>query len=271
MGGVRGIAAVMAGAAAWIVVSGWTPTVRIPKPEFPSAWVVPAAAAAGIAAGLFALGLLAVPAAAIAIGLLVAAIPVAIDAVRRRREREAVAEAWPDFLALMSGRISAGATLPDAFIAAARRAPEPLSSTARPVEESVTFGDGFVPALERLRAQLDDPTSDRVLTTLEFAYRSGGHRVGVVISSLGSSIADELRFRRAHTAALTEQRMTAAVALTAPWALLALTIATNPQAAAAYRTATGSAIIAIGFVLTALGFFAARRSARLSQAPRVMQ
>jgi Flp pilus assembly protein TadB len=92
-----------------------------------------------------------------------------------------------------------------------------------------------------------------------------------VISSLGSSIADELRFRRAHTAALTEQRMTAAVALTAPWALLALTIATNPQAAAAYRTATGSAIIAIGFVLTALGFLAAHRSARLSQAPRVMQ
>ena len=268
---MRGIAAVMAGAAAWIVVSGWTPTVRIPKPELPSPWVVPAAAAAGVAAGLFALGLLAVPAAAIAIGLLVAAIPVAIDAVRRRREREAVAEAWPDFLALMSGRISAGATLPDAFIAAARRAPEPLSSTARPVEESVVFGDGFVPALERLRAQLDDPTSDRVLTTLVFAHQSGGHRVGVVISSLGNSIADELRLRRAHTAALTEQRMTAAVALTAPWALLALTISTNPQAAAAYRTATGSVIIAIGFALTALGFLAARRSARLSQAPRVMQ
>ena len=268
---MRGIAAVMAGAAAWIVVSGWTPTVRIPRPELPSPWVVPAAAAAGIAAGLFALGLLAVPSAAIAIGLLVAAIPVAIDAVRRRREREAVAEAWPDFLALMSGRISAGATLPDAFIAAARRAPGPLSATARPVEESVAFGDGFVPALERLRTQLDDPTSDRVLTTLEFAYRSGGHRVGVVISSLGGSIADELRLRRAHTAALTEQRMTAAVALTAPWALLALTIATNPQAAAAYRTATGSAIIAIGFVLTTLGFLGARRSARLSQAPRVMQ
>jgi tight adherence protein B len=93
----------------------------------------------------------------------------------------------------------------------------------------------------------------------------------VVISSLGGSIADELRLRRAHTAALTEQRMTAAVALTAPWALLALTVSTNPQAAAAYRTATGSVIIAIGFALTTLGFLTARRSARLSQSPRVMQ
>ena len=268
---MRGMAALMAGAAAWIVVSGWTPTVRIRKPDLPSPWVLPAAVAAGVAAGLLSLGLLAVPAAAVAIGVLAAAIPVAIDAARRRREREAVAEAWPDFLALMGGRISAGATLPDAFMAAARRAPEALSATARPVEESVTFGDGFAPALDRLRAQLDDPTSDRVLTTLVFAHQSGGHRVGVVISSLGGSIADELRFRRAHAAALTEQRMTATVALTAPWALLALTISTNPQAAAAYRTAAGSVIIAIGFVLTALGFLAARRSARLSQAPRVMQ
>jgi Flp pilus assembly protein TadB len=261
----------MAGAAAWIVVSGWTPTVRIPKPELPSRWVVPAAVASGVAAGLFALGLLAVPAAAVAIGLLVAAVPVTIDAGRRRRGREAVAEAWPDLLALMSGRIAAGATLPDAFIAAARRAPEPLGSTARPIEESVAFGDGFAPALERLRAQLDDPTSDRVLTTLVFAHQSGGRRVGVVISSLGGSIADEVRLRQAHTAALTEQRMTAAVALTAPWVLLALTISTNPQAAAAYRTATGSAIIGIGFALTSLGFLAARRSARLSQAPRVIR
>jgi len=268
---VRGIAAVMAGAAAWIVVSGWTPSVRVPKLAGPSPWVIPVSLAAGITTGLFALGLLAVPAAAVALGLLVAAIPVATDASRRRRTREAAAEAWPDFLALMSGRISAGTTLPDAFIAAARRAPKPLATKARSVEESVVFGDGFVPALERLKIQLDDPTSDRVLTTLGFAHRSGGHRVGAVVASLGASVSDELRLRRAHTAALTEQRMTAAVALAAPWILLTLTISTNPQAASAYRTTTGTAVIICGFVLTTLGFVAARRSARLSQAPRVMR
>jgi len=268
---VRGIAAVMAGAAAWIVISRWAPSVRMPRPSIPSPWVIPVSVAAGAATGLFALGLLAVPAAAVALGLLAAAIPLAIDTARRRRNREAVAESWPDFLALMSGRISAGATLPDAFIAAARRAPDRLASGIQGVEESVMFGDGFAPALERLKTQLDDPTSDRILTTLEFAHRSGGHRVGAVVASLGASISDELRLRRAHTAALTEQRLTAAVALAAPWILLTLTISTNPQAASAYRSATGTAVIIAGFVLTTLGFAAARRSARLSQAPRVMQ
>ncbi|MEN8234270.1 MAG: type II secretion system F family protein [Actinomycetota bacterium] len=268
---MRGLAAVLAGAAAWIAVSEWTPAFRLPAIRLPSRWVLPAAVVTGFAAGLVSLGLLAVPAAAGAIGVLAASIPITVDATRRRRERDAIAEAWPDFLALVKGRVAAGATLPDAFIAAAHRSPEPLSSSARPIEEAVLFGDGFVASLERLREQLDDATSDRVLTTLSFAHRSGGHRVGAVISSLGASIADELRLRRAHSAALTEQRLTAAVALVAPWALLSLTISTNPQAADAYRTATGSIVIAIGFVSTGLGYLAARRSARLSLSPRVMR
>jgi Flp pilus assembly protein TadB len=237
----------------------------------PSPWVWPSALTAGVVAGLLSLGLLGVPLASLVTATFAAAIPFAVDAGRRVRAREAVAEAWPDFLALMKGRIAAGATLPDAFIAAARSAPDPLASAARPVEEAVMFGDGFAAALGRLRDRLDDATSDRVLGTLTFAHRSGGHRVGAVVSSLGSSIADELRLRKAHAAALTEQRMTASVALAAPWALLALTIATNPQAADAYRTAGGSVVIAVGFVSTGLGFLAARRTARLSHAPRVLR
>lgn len=268
---MRGVAVVLAGAAAWIAVTGWTPSLRLPRPSLPSAWVLPAAAATGTIAGILALGILAVPAAAIAIAAIAASAPVVVDASRRRRQRESLAEAWPDFLALLKGRVAAGTTLPDAFIAAARHAPDPLASASRKVEESVSFGDGFVPALERLRHELDDATSDRVLATLSFAHRSGGHRVGTVISSLGVSVSDELRLRRAHAAALTEQRMTAAVALAAPWALLSLTISTNPQAADAYRTATGSMVIAIGFVSTGLGFLAARHSARLSSAPRVLR
>lgn len=268
---MRGLAALLAGAAAWIVVARWTVSIRVPRLELPSPWVFPSAVATGTAAGMLALGLLAVPAAAVAIGILAAAIPVALDSARRRRDRDAIAEAWPDFLALMSGRISAGSTLPDAFLAAARLASGPLGAATHPVEEAVAFGDGFVPALVRLRPELDDPTSDRVLATLIFAQQSGGQRVGTVISSLGVSISEELRVRRAHSAALTEQRMTAAVALVAPWMLLALTISTNPQAAIAYRTATGSLVIAAGFALTSLGFLIARRSARLSRAPRVLQ
>ena len=70
---------------------------------------------------------------------------------------------------------------------------------------------------------------------------------------------------------MTEQRLTAAVALIAPWALLVLTVSTNPQAAHAFRTPTGAIVIGVGMAATGIGYVLARRSAELSKAPRVFQ
>ena len=268
---MRGVAALLAAGSVWVLITGRTPRIGLPAIRLPAPWLLPAVVGAGIAAGFLTLGLLGVPSVAIAFGVLAAAIPVALEQSRQRRGRETLAGAWPDFLALMRGRVVAGATLPDAFVAAAERSPHPLRAAAGDVADAVTFGDGFVSALERLRLALSDATADRVLSTIAAAHRSGGRSVGLVLASLGNSVADELRLRRAHVAALTEQRMTALVALVAPWALLALTIATNQQSAALYRTNTGSTIVAIGLASTSLGYLAARRAASLSTAPRVFE
>lgn len=268
---MRGVAVLLAASAAWVLVTKWAPTVRSPRIALPAPWVLPAAAAGGIGVGILTLTLLGVPSVAMAIGALAAAVPFAAEVIRRQRKREELAGAWPDFLALMRGRVVAGETLPDAFIGTAQQSSEPLRSSANPVAEAVAFGDGFAAALERLRIELNDATADRILSTLAAAHRSGGPRVGLVLTSLAASVADELRLRRAHIAALTEQRMTALVALVAPWALLALTIATNPQSAEAYQSKTGSVIVAVGLISTSLGYLTARRAAALSQAPRVFE
>ncbi|GMQ85713.1 MAG: hypothetical protein BMS9Abin07_1281 [Acidimicrobiia bacterium] len=268
---MRGLAALLAAGSVWVLVTGRFPTMHTPSLRLPSPWVLPVAAASGLSVAFLTLGFLAVPSVAIALGGLAAAVPVGLDIKRRQHQAEALAGAWPDFLALMQSRVVAGEPLPDAFIAAAERSPQPLQSTAGAVAESTTFGDGFVPALDRIRADLDDATADRILSTIAAAHRSGGRRVALVLSSLGASVADELRLRRAHVAALTEQRMTALVALLAPWGLLGLTIATNPQAAGFYRTNSGTVIVAIGFVSTSIGYLAARRAAALSKPPRVFE
>ena len=268
---MRGVAVVVAVAAVWVLVSGRVPALRMPRVKVPSPWVVPAMVATGLGVGMVTMAFLGIPSVSIAIGLLAAAVPAAAEIRRRRSQREELAGAWPDFLALMRGRVVAGETLPDAFIAAAERSPEPLRSSAEQITEAVTYGDGFAPALTRLRTELDDATADRILSTIIAAHRSGGPRVGLVLTSLGGSVADELRLRRAHIAALTEQRMTALVALIAPWGLLALTIATNPQSALAYRRPTGTLIVAVGLASTSLGYLAAMRAAALSRAPRVFE
>ena len=268
---MRGVTAVVAAAAVWVLVAGQIPAISLPRLRLPAPWVLPAMIATGVGAGMLTLTFLGIPSVAIAIGILAAAVPAAVEVGRRRSRREDLAGAWPDFLALMKGRVVAGETLPDSFIAAAERSPEPIRSSANQISEAVSFGDGFTAALERLRDQLDDATADRVLATIAAAHRSGGPRVGLVLTSLGVSVADELRLRRSHIAALTEQRMTALVALIAPWGLLALTIATNPQSALSYRTPTGTLIVAVGLVATSLGYLTARRTAALSRAPRVFE
>ncbi len=111
--------------------------------------------------------------------------------------------------------------------------------------------------------------SDRVLATIAIAQQTGGHRVGDVLSALGSSVADDIRLKKAHDAALTEQRWTATVALIAPWALLSLSIVTNPQAAFAFRLPEGSLIVLGGLVATGLGWLLARRTSNLQADPRL--
>ncbi|MCB1246175.1 MAG: type II secretion system protein F, partial [Acidimicrobiia bacterium] len=132
-------------------------------------------------------------------------------------------------------------------------------------------GAGFASAMELVRIDADDPTADRVVATLVVASESGGTRVGSVLAALSASVAGESRVRRAHEAALTEQRWTAGVALAAPWVILALSIATNPQAAAAFDSAQGSVVVAIGLVATIGGWALARRSAALSRTPRMFR
>jgi tight adherence protein B len=216
-------------------------------------------------------GVLGVPVAATAFGLIAAAVPIAIDSSRGHARAAALSAVWPDFLTVVRTRIAAGETLPEAFVEATRHGPPVLQRHGERVDDAVHYGEGFARALEAMQAELADPTADRVLTTLVTAHRSGGHRVGDIVSALATSVADEHRLRKAHDSALTEQRLTAAVALVAPWGLLALTLMTNPQAAQAYRTRVGAVVVAAGLLATGVGFFSARRTIRLSNAPRVFE
>jgi tight adherence protein B len=171
----------------------------------------------------------------------------------------------------MRARLAGGSTLVEAFLDGIREAPPELASMSPRFEETVRYGHGFAAALDDVRADLADPIADRITMTLAVANAAGGRKVGEVLAALSASVADELRLRRAHHAAMTEQRMTAAVALVAPWALLGLTLATNPQATSAYRSATGTLVVGIGLVGTGLGYVLAARSARLAEAPRVFE
>jgi len=241
-------------------------SIRLPKIRVV---VVLAAFGAGLAGFIVSFGVLGVVVPALAIGTLCAAIPARAEQSNIHRRETAHNDRWPDFITYMRSSVAAGSTLPDAFVDAGHRIGHEFSRYADVVQYENSFGGGFVAALAQLRHELEDPVSDRVLATVAIAQQTGGRRVGDVLSALGSSVADDIRLKKAHDAALTEQRWTATVALVAPWALLSLSILTNPQAAFAFRSPEGSLIVLGGLVATGLGWVLARRASRLRADPRL--
>ena len=266
---MRGVAAILASVSVWVIVTGrvpmWQPRWRI------SVRMIATGMAAGAGAAVLTFGLLGSVVPAVAIGLLAASIPASVIAGRERTALQARLELWPDVLAHMRANVVAGLTLPDATSDALKRVGGDLGGFEDEIRRQVMFGEGFRVALATMRRKLDDPVTDRIVATLAVAQRSGGHRVGEVLRSLQQSVADDLRLRSAHEAALTEQRWTAGVALIAPWALLVLSVATNPTAATTYDSLEGAVVIAVGFVATVTGWFLARHTARLSEPPRLFR
>jgi len=264
---VRGLAVILAAFSAWVLVTGQLPPLRV-RIEVP--WRAAALGALfAVLVTFVTFGLLGTIYPAIAIGLLSSSLPLIAHGVRQRAATTERMELWPDALSHMRASIGAGMTLPDAVVDACRRVGGDLEVFADEVRRQVAFGEGFAIALKTMREQLDDPVTDRVVATLVVAEHVGGHRVGDILRSLQSSVADDLRLRRAHDAAMTEQKWTASVALVAPWALLVLSITTNAQAGASFDTAEGAVVVGIGFVATGSGWYLARRSARLSEPPRM--
>jgi tight adherence protein B len=266
---MRGAAVLLAAAAAWSLAALPLPIpvcLHLPR-------LHPAMVAAGVpAAALFAalgVGLGGNWALAAVMGAAGAAGPSIVWQVRAHRTAERAAARWPDFLAGLRGRLSTGEPLPEATESAALSAGEHLAELGRRLGEERNAGRAYCDILRAQRAEWADPLADRVLMTLEAASGIGGDRVGAVLAALSGSVADELRLRSAHEAALTQQRITAAVALAAPWILLLLTTATNPQAAAAYSARPGATVVLIGAGATTAGYWLTRRAARLSKQPRM--
>lgn len=267
---MRGVAVLSAMGAVWVLTGGAVPTMTGQRPSL-NLRLLPLGLVSGLLVFLLTFGVVGITVPAAAFGVLGISIPFQITGSRMRKRQSAASGAWPDLIAHIRSSVAAGLTLPDAYVDAAQRVGEPFSRTLDEVRRQLLFGAGFAEAMKILRDDARDPTADRVTTTLTVANETGGPRVGEVLSMLSASVAGESRLRSAHEAAMTEQRWTAGVALSAPWAILALSIATNPQASRAYGTTTGGVVIGIGLAMTIGGYLLSRKLAALSDAPRMFR
>lgn len=200
--------------------------------------------------------------------LAVAAVPYAYFSRQRTRRMAAVQKAWPDGLREILAHVSSGATLLAAIEALTTRGPDPLRDAfARFPAQAKMFG--VVPALEIVKEELSDPSSDKVIEVLILAQQFGGSSLQLVLRDLIETMtADELTAEQIRTAGL-EQRLEGLVVALAPWLILLFLATVPPTYREFYRSSTGRFVVLLAGVWAGFGWLLVRLLSRPSPELRV--
>lgn len=202
-------------------------------------------------------------------GIFVGLAPRAYFGRLRARRLSEVAAVWPDGLRDLVASISAGMSLQRAIETLAAKGPEPLQR-AFDRFPLLTRTIGVVPALEIIKEELGDPTSDRVIEVLIIAHDRGGNIVGEILTDLAEATTRDLwTMEDIRTAAL-EQKINARVVFVLPWFVLVALTAFEPSYREFYGSRLGVVVIVVGALMSGFGMWAVSRLGREPEEQRVL-
>lgn len=223
--------------------------------------------ALGVAASATVSALLGIAALAVAAGLVAAAIPVLTISSRARARRRATRAVWPDVVDQLVSAVRSGVPLPDALTALASGGPEATRSAFAEFERSYRATTNFGVAIDVLKARLADPVGDRILETLRMAREVGGSELTTVLRALAAHLRQEAAIRSEVEARQSWVVNAARLGVAAPWLVLVL-LSTRPEAAHAYNSPAGGALVVAGLVVSVLAYRIMVRLGRLPEEPR---
>lgn len=229
-------------------------------------WV--GSAAVGVVAFFVLIALTGAPLVALVPAVALALFPRGYFARRRHERLRLVQQAWPDGLRDLLSSISAGRSLSQALTSLATSGPEPLRDAfARfPMLSRML---GTVPALEIVKEELADPTSDRVIEVLILAQERGGQIVRQILEDLVVATTRDLKVLEQIETEGLEIKINARAVLVLPWlVLVALTIRAGPFRDF-YRSTAGLLVVIIGGALSVVGYLLVARLGRTMSEQRV--
>ena len=113
----------------------------------------------------------------------------------------------------------------------------------------------FGECLDALKARLADPVADRIVEALRLTRDVGGTDLGRLLRTLSTFLREDVRTRGELEARQSWTVYAARLAVAAPWIVLAL-LSTRPEAAAAYDTPAGFAVLVVGGACTVVAYLA---------------
>lgn len=190
-----------------------------------------------------------VPVAAVVAGVL----PIVGLRARAAARRRALRGVWPDVVDHLVSGIRAGLGLPEAIGALGETAPDAVRAPFRQFRREWTSTARFGDSLDALKTALADPVADRIIETLRMAREVGGTELPGVLRSLAQYLRSDAAVRAEVDARQSWVRNAARLGVAAPWIVLLL-LGTRPEAAAAYNSPTGAALIVGGLGATLVAY-----------------
>jgi tight adherence protein B len=201
--------------------------------------------------------------------VVVATLPKAYFSRKRAQRIDDVQRAWPDGLRDLLASVRSGASLPTAIEGLATFGPPPLR-TAFQGFAVYSRSLGTVPALEMIKSDLADPTSDRVIEVLILAYERGGAVVPDILSDLAEATTRDLwTMEEVRTEAL-EQKINARIVFVLPWLVLVAMTARSGAFREFYASPVGILVAVIGGVMSLAGVVIASKLGGQPPEPRVL-
>lgn len=186
-------------------------------------------------------------------GLVAGMLPLALLTARARVRRRALRAAWPDLVDHLVSGLRAGLPLAESVGALAGvGAPETRDALLR-FEREVRASGAVSPALDALKERLSDPVADRIVETLRMAREVGGTELPTVLRNLAASLRAEIAVRAEAEARQSWVFSAARLGVAAPWIVLLL-LASRPEAASAYNSPLGLAVLGAGLVITIIAY-----------------
>lgn len=187
---------------------------------------------------------------------------------RRIKRLGEVQEAWPDGLRHLVASIRSGMSLPMALDELAATGPDGLRQAfARyPTLAKVL---GVRPALEVVRDELADPTTDRIVEVLLLAHERGGPMVPDILRDLAEATTQDLRTAEEIRTNALEQRLNARIVFVIPWFVLVLLTARQGLYREFYQSPAGFIVVALAAILSVVGSLLVARLGREEVEERV--
>lgn len=223
----------------------------------------------GIVAAIVGFALTRIPVVSALAALLAMSLPLVLLQTRARALADKRMEVWPEVVEHLISGVRAGLSLPEALSEVAIKGPEIIRQDFEHFTRDYRATGRFDQSLVTLKMRMADPVADRVIEALRLTRTVGGSELGVLLETLVKFLRQDIRIRGELRARQSWTVGGARVAAAGPWVIVAL-LSTRQEAAAAYSTASGTAVLIAGAILTAVAYWLMTYLGRLPADVRVL-